>query len=209
MKSMDPKDTENEIEKLSHILSQIQNIYYKKKEQLEELQLEITELREVLNFLNSLISGKSFHSADEIYSKTVIKKEDKPIEEEYFIEEISKEKVKGTNIKRKIFSKSKNKDEELLCILNFYDFNRVEIKFVDPEKRLIKETSEDFIRIFLKGALIKIKEVNPDLDLEYGYFKKTEFIENMTITKLRSIKEYDIITSKMRELLAKEVHINS
>ncbi|MFX1308779.1 MAG: hypothetical protein ACFFB6_06190 [Promethearchaeota archaeon] len=206
---MDPKDTENEIEKLSHILSQIQNIYYKKKEQLEELQLEITELREVLNFLNSLISGKSFHSADEIYSKTVIKKEDKPIEEEYFIEEISKEKVKGTNIKRKIFSKSKNKDEELLCILNFYDFNRVEIKFVDPEKRLIKETSEDFIRIFLKGALIKIKEVNPDLDLEYGYFKKTEFIENMTITKLRSIKEYDIITSKMRELLAKEVHINS
>jgi len=205
MKSMDPKDTENEIEKLSHMLSKIQTMYYKKKEQLEELKLEISELREVLTFLNSLISGKSFHSADEIYSKTLVKKSDKPIEEEYFVEQISKEKVEGTNIKRKIFSKSKGKDEELLSILNFYDFNRVEIKLIAPEKRYIKETSENFIHIFLKGALIKIKENNPDLSLEYGYFKKTEFIENITITKLRSIKEYDIITSKMRELLAKEI----
>jgi hypothetical protein len=205
MKSMDPKDTENEIEKLSHMLSKIQTMYYKKKEQLEELKLEISELREVLTFLNSLISGKSFHSADEIYSKTLVKKSDKPIEEEYFVEQISKEKVEGTNIKRKIFSKSKGKDEELLSILNFYDFNRVEIKLIAPEKRSIKETSENFIHIFLKGALIKIKENNPDLSLEYGYFKKTEFIENITITKLRSIKEYDIITSKMRELLAKEI----
>ena len=209
MKSMDPKDTENEIEKLSQMLTKIQTIYYKKKEQLEELKLEISELREVLNFLNSLISGKSFHSADEIYSKTLVKKSNKPHEEEYFIEQISKEKVEGTNIKRKIFSKSKGKDEELLSILNFYDFNRVQIKLIAPEKRSIKETSEDFIRIFLKGALIKIKEDNPNLSLKYGYFKKTEFIENITITELRSIQEYDIITSKMRELLAKEINSKS
>ena len=155
---MDPKDTENEIENLSHILSKIQTLYYKKKEQLEELQLEISELREVLNFLNSLISGKSFYSADEFYSKSLIKKGDESIEERYFVEEVSKEKVEGTNIKRKIFSKGKNKEDELLCILNFYDFNRVEIKIIDPEKRLIKESSEDFIRIFIRGALIKIKE---------------------------------------------------
>ncbi|MFX0138189.1 MAG: hypothetical protein ACFFDN_31395, partial [Candidatus Hodarchaeota archaeon] len=155
---MDPKDTENEIEKLSYILSKIQNIYYKKKEQLEELQTEIGELREVLNFLNSLISGKSFHSADEIYSKKLFKKADSSLEEQYFVEELPKERVEGTNIKRKIFSKNKGKDEELLCVLNFFDFNRVEIKIIDPEKRLIKETSEDFIRIFIKGALIKIKE---------------------------------------------------
>ena len=209
MKSMDPKDTENEIEKLSYMLSKIQTIYYKKKEQLDELKSEISELREVLNFLNSLISGKSFHSADEIYSKTLIKKADKSNEEEYFVEQISKEKVEGTNIKRKIFSKSKGEDEELLSILNFYDFNRVEIKLFAPEKRSIKETSEDFIRIFLKGALIKIKEDNPNLSLKYGYFKKTEFIENITITELRSIQEYDIITSKMRELLAKEINSKS
>ena len=53
------------------MLSKIQTIYYKKKEQLEELKLEISELREILNFLNSLISGKSFHSADEVYSKSL------------------------------------------------------------------------------------------------------------------------------------------
>jgi len=205
MKLMDPKDTENEIETLSLILGKLQNIYYKKKEQLEELKLQIDELREVLNFLNSLISGKSFHSADEIYSKTLIDKTDIPVEEEYFVEEISKEKVEGTNIKRKIFSKSRSKDEELLCILNFYDFTRVELKLINPELRSIKETSEDFIRIFLKGALIKIKEENPKLTLEYNYFKKSEFIEEMIITNLRSIQEYDIITSKMRELLAKEI----
>ncbi|MFW9973157.1 MAG: hypothetical protein ACFFDF_23440 [Candidatus Odinarchaeota archaeon] len=205
---MDPKDTETEIERLSTMLSKIQNIYYKKKEELENLKLEIDELRDVLNLLNSLISNKSFHSADELYSKVLIEKADKSTEEEYFIEEIPKEKVEGTNIKRKIFSKSKSKDEELLCILNFYDFNRIEIKFIDPEKRSIKETSEDFIRVFLKGALVKIKENNPNLSLDYTYFKKTEFIENMIIKGLKSIEDYDIITSKMRELLAKEINPN-
>ena len=202
---MNAKDSENEIEKLSRILSKIQNLYYKKKEELEELKSEINELRDILNLLNSLISSKSFHSADEIYSEVLIKKADKPTEEEYFVEEISKEKVEGTNIKRKIFSKSKGNDEELLCILNFYDFNRVEIKFIDPEKRSIKETSEIFIRTFLKGALIKIKETNPDMSLNYEYFKNSDLIERIIISQLKSIDEYDLITLKMRELLASEV----
>lgn len=209
MKSMDPKDTENEIEKLSQMLSKIQNIYYKKKEQLEELHSEIGELREVLNFLNSLISGKSFHSADEIYSKTLLKKTDASIEEQYFVEEIPKERVEGTNIKRKIFAKSKGRDEELLCILNFYDFNRIEIKIIDPEKRSIKETSEDFIRIFIKGALIKIKDNNPKMSLNYEHFKNSDLIERISISQLKSIDEYDLITSKMRELLASEVSSDS
>lgn len=206
---MDPKDTENEIEKLSQMLSKIQNIYYKKKEQVEELQLEISELREVLSFLNSLISGKSFHSADEIYSKKLLKKTNASLEEQYFVEEVPKEKVKGTNIKRKIFSKSKGKDEELLCILNFYDFNKIEIKIINPEKRSIKETSENFIRTFIKGALIKIKETNPNMSLNYDYFKNSELIEQITISQLKSIEEYDLITSKMRELLASEVSSDS
>ncbi len=206
---MDPKDTEKEIEKLSRILSNIQNIFYRKKEQLEDLKLEIDELRDIINLLNSLISGKSFHSADELYSKGLTEKANKQIEEDYFVEEISKEKVEGTNIKRKIFSKSIGNGEELLCVLNFYDFNRVEIKFIDPLKRSIKETSEDFIRIFLKGALIIIKENNPNLSLDYNYFRKTEYIESMSIKGLNSIKDYDIITSKMRELLAKEISSNN
>ena len=209
MKSMDPKDDEKELEKLSNILSKIQDIYYKKKEQLEELKTEILELRDVINYLNSLLTGKSFQSADEIYSKSLIKTVDKPDEEQYFIEEVSKEKVKGTNIKRKIFSKSIDNDEELLAILNFYDFNRVEIKIIEPEKRAIKESSEDFVRIFIKGALVEIKEKNPNISREYGYYKNSGLIETITVSNLKSIKDYDIITSKMRELLAKEVRFDN
>jgi len=204
MNSMDNNDNENEIEKLSHTLSKIQNLYYKKKGQLEELKLEIEDLREVLNFLNSLISNKSFHSADELYSKSLINKNEILSEEEYFIEELPKEMAMGTNIKRKIFSKDKTNDAKLLCVLNFYDFNKVEIKLINPEERSLKETSEDFIRIFLKGALIQIKEKNHNLNLNYDYFKNTEVIERININHLKSINEYDLITSKMRELLAKE-----
>jgi len=204
MKSMDREDKDQETEKLSKILSKIQNLYYKRKEQLEELQIEIDELKEVLTYLNTLISTKSFLSADEIYQQT-LKEEKNSVDENYFIEEIPKEKVKGTNIKRKIFTKDNDKEPDLLCVLNFYDLNRVEIKFIDPEKRSIKETSEEFIRIFLKGALIKIKESNSTMDLVYHHFKNTDLIEIIKISNLNSISEYDLITSKIRELLAKEV----
>ena len=196
MKSMDREDKDREIEKLSKILSKIQNLYYKKKEQLEELQIEIDELKEVLNFLNSLISTKSFSSADEIYSELLKK--------DYFNTEIAEDDFKGTNIKRKIFSSENKQEEDLLCVLNFYDFKRLEIKFIDPENRAIKETSEDFIRIFLKGALIKIKETNPNLHVTYNFFKNTDRIEYIHISNLNSMSDYDLITLKVRELLSCE-----
>lgn len=209
MNSMNLGENENEIERLSQILSKIQNLYYKKKDQLEELQTEISELKDVLNFLNSFISNKSFQSADEIYSKSLMKIDEEPIEENYFIEDIPKDKVEGTNIKRKIFSKDKENEEGLLGILNLFDLNRVEIKFLAPEERSIKETSEDFIRIFIKGALIKIKETNPNMSLKYNYYKNTDLIEYINITNISSIKEYDLITTKIRELLAKELSSNN
>jgi hypothetical protein len=199
---MDPRDKENETEKLTHMLSSIQNLYYKKKEQLEELQTEISELHSILQNLNSMISNKSFSSADEIYSK--LQKESKPSIKDYFNEEISEEDFKGTNIKRKIFSSENQKEEDLICILNFYDFKRLEIKFIDPETRSIKETSENFVNIFLKKALIKIKESNPNLSVSYNFFKNTDKIEYINISNLNSIKDYDLITSKIRELLSYE-----
>jgi len=205
MKSMDLGDNGTEIEKLSQILNKIQNIYHKKNEQLEELQNEISELREVLNFLNSMISTKSFQSADMIYSKTLQECDKKQDETQYFVNDIPSERVKDTNIKRKIFSKSDEKDPRLLCILNFLDLNRVKIKVIDPMERKIRETSEDFIRTFLKEALLKIKDDNPELALNYEYFKNTDVIEFINITNLKSIEEYDLITSKMRELLTKQI----
>ncbi|MFX0030205.1 MAG: hypothetical protein ACFE8B_13420, partial [Candidatus Hermodarchaeota archaeon] len=196
---------ETEIEKLSLMLSKIQNLYYKKKDQLEELQIEITELKDVLNFLNSLISNKSFQSADKIYTDSLQEDKMKSIEEQYFAEEIPKERVKGSNIKRKIFSNGEEKESKLICVLNFLDFYMVEIKFIEPQERSIRETSEEFITIFLRGALLKIKDKNPDLDLKYEYFKNSKIIERIKISNLKSMQEFDLITLKMRELLAKQI----
>jgi len=195
---MDSYNKENETEKLTHILSVVQNLYYKKKEQLEDLELEISDLQSVLNQINSIVSNKSFSSADELYSK--IQSLEKKTEDDYFK---SEETFKGTNIKRKIFSNQSQKEEDLLCILNLHDLKSVEIKFIDPEKRAIMETSESFINVFLKGALIKIKENNPNLSISYR-FKNTDKIEYITISNLSSIQDYDLITSKIRELLARE-----
>ena len=184
---MNPSDKEQETEKLTQVLSQLQSIYYKKKEQLEELKLEISELNTAINNLSSLISSKSFTSA-----------------EDYFKEGLPEEKFKGTSIKRKIFSTDKTNEEDLQCVLNLIDLRKVEVKFIDPEKRMIKETSEDFINIFLKGALMKIKELSPNLSVNYKFFKNTDKIEKIFLSNLTSIKDYDLITEKVRELLALE-----
>ena len=198
---MESNNKENETEKLTRILSIIQNLYYKKKDQLDDLKLEISEIQSVLNNINSLVSNKSFSSADELYSK--LHAQENISLDEYFNEEISEETFKGTNIKRKIFSNQDQEEENLLCVLNLYDFKKVEIKFIDPEIRGIQETSGNFINIFLKGALIKIKENNPNLSISYR-FKNIDKIEYITISNLSSIEDYDLITAKIRELLACE-----
>lgn len=197
---MNSKEDDSEIEKLTQVASKIQNLYYKKLEQLDELRLEIAELKEVMNDLNSTISDKSFHSADEIYSKS-LKTLKKKSYEDYFVEEIPKEQVKGTIIKRKIFSKEEGDEEVLLCVLNFIDMENIEIKFVNPELRAITEASEDFIKIFLKGALVKLKENHPNLDVNYEHLKNSEIIKLIKISNVNSIKAYDLITNKMRQLL--------
>jgi len=200
MNSMSRKENDTEIEKLTLVASKIQNLYYKKLEQLDELREEISELKEVLNDLNSTISDKSFHSADEIYSKT-LKTLNKKSYEEYFAEDIPKEHVKGTTIKRKIFSKENGDEEVLLCVLNFIDMESIEIKFVNPELKSITETSEGFIKIFLKGALVKLKENHPNLSVSYDHLKDSDVIKLIRISNVNSIAAYDLITDKMRELL--------
>ncbi len=109
--------------------------------------------------------------------------------------------IKGSNIKRKIFS---NDNQELLCVLNFYDLNNVEIKFINPEKKPIRETSEEFIGTFLKGALIKIKDQNPGMELKYSYVKDTDIIEKIGISNIRNVKDYDLITSQIKNLVSGE-----
>ena len=194
----DNKEKKISLEKLSEILSTIQNLYYKKNEQIEELQQEIADLKEVLNYLNSIISTQSFHSADELYqeAKNKLENSDLPIEE-YFQEEISDDNGKGTKIKSKIFSE----DDNLLCILNFIDSNMIDIKFIEPEVRNIQETSENFIGIFLREALLPIKDKNPELEVNYRHYKDSNIIENIEILNIKSIKDFDLIVAKLRQLL--------
>ena len=204
MNSMNSSEEDSEIKKLTKILTTLQNLYYKKKEQIEELQLEISELKEILTYINSMVSNRSFQSADEIYHKTLDKIKNVSMDE-LFKEDVQEEKFKGTKIKRKIFSKE---NQELICVLNFTDFKDVEIKILNPLEISIRETSEDFINIFLRGALIKIKEKNPNLKLSYKYFKNTNIIENIEISNLNSINDYDLITSKIRQLFTGEISSN-
>ena len=82
MNSTGKDEKELDIEKLTEILSKIQNVYYRKQEQLEELQLQISEMKEIINTLNFLISKQSFHSADELYLEKVQELERKPNSEE-------------------------------------------------------------------------------------------------------------------------------
>ncbi|MHA1689266.1 MAG: hypothetical protein ACTSYC_04660 [Promethearchaeota archaeon] len=203
---MEQKKEPKEIEKLSVIMSHLNQLYIKKKEDLEELKNEIEQLREIVMELNKIVTNKSFQSADQILlqdlKEGISGEELKEIEEKYFREPLPKEIVKDTTIKRKIFSNDEKR--ELLCILNFKDFNTVEIKFQDPELRAIKETSEKFLEIFVKGALLPIKEKNPTMNLKYKFYKNTDIIERITIQNLNTIGEFDLITSKISELFQEE-----
>jgi hypothetical protein len=197
---MESREEEGQTQKLTKVLAELQYIYHKKKDYLEELKEEINQLHEVISNITMVISTRSFTSADELLSQSLSSV--KNTYEDLFKEDVSHKNLKGTTIKRKIFSKEKGKDETLLCILNFIDFKTLEIKFIDPEKRSIRETSEDFVNLFLKGALIKIKEQNPTIERTYHFYKNTDIIERITIYNLNSMKDYDLITEKIQELLA-------
>lgn len=193
-------DKEVTAEKLTQVLIKLQDLYHQKKEQLEALHQEINELHTIISNLTAVISNQSFTSADLLYSKSIVKKE--KTSDDYFKENISEEEFKGTQIKRKIFSKENDDQEHLLCILNFNDFKELDIKFIEPEQRGIKETSEEFIDLFIKEALVRIKDSNPDLSITYDFLKNSNIIESIHITNLTKINDYDLITEKVQELLS-------
>jgi len=197
MNLMDGREKPTDIEKLTQILAKVQNLYYKKEEQLEELQLELKELKDSINLLSTMITTRSFSSADEIFIQTVKNPE------KFFTEKIPKDIVKDTNIKSKIYSSESDENSELLAVLNFKDLDELIVKIINPQKLLITETLEDFLTIFLKGALVKIKNQNPELDLKYIYYKNTEIIEFLIISHIANFEEYDLITNKITELLLK------
>lgn len=196
------EDDGTDIEKLVQVTSNVQDLYYKKLQQLEDLKGEISSLKEVLNSLKSMVSIQSFKGADEIYSKSIDSHGDKS-NENYFQQTLHPDKVKGTKIKRKIFSLDEDDNEKLSAILNFINMNNITIKFLNPEESSIKESSDEFVRIFIKGALVRVKETNPDLSVKYEYFKKSVFISTIQILNVSTIDDFDLISSKIQEMLVK------
>ena len=201
MNPSENKENESEIVKLTNILSIVQNLYYKKKERLEDLKEEIENIKEVIQTLKSIISPKSFISADKMMKKKETHQINEENIDEYFKEGLQEENAKGTKIKRKVFSEGKGDNQKLLCILNFIDFEKVIIKILHPELTPLQESSEDFVKIFLKEALVKIKEGNPDLDVKYHYYQDSELIQMIEIFQVKSVEDYDLITAQIQDLL--------
>ncbi|TFG16430.1 MAG: hypothetical protein EU533_09055 [Promethearchaeota archaeon] len=200
---MQSNDNEITTEKLTQALIKLQDLYHQKKEQLEVLHQEINELHSIIKKLTDVISNQSFTSADLLYSKSSAKEE--KTSEDYFNETISEEEFKGTQIKRKIFSKDEDSEEHLLCVLKFNDFKTLDIKFIEPEERKITETSDEFINLFLKKALVKIKDSNPDLNIKYDFLENTNIIKSIHVSNLTKMNDYDLITKQIEEILRKKI----
>ncbi|MBN1801062.1 MAG: hypothetical protein JW891_06105 [Candidatus Lokiarchaeota archaeon] len=199
--SDETEKTGNDIEKLVRITSDIQDLYLKKLQQLDDLKNEVSDLKDVLNSLKSMVSIHSFKGADEIYSKSISRCEDGS--DNYFQETVHPDKIGGGKLKRKIFAPDSKKGEKLIAILTFVGMKEITVKFLYPEESSIRETSESFIRVFIKEALVKVKEKNPDLNVTYEYLKKSDLISLIKILNVSTIDDFDLITSKIQDLLIK------
>ncbi|TFF97255.1 MAG: hypothetical protein EU547_04845 [Promethearchaeota archaeon] len=111
-------------------------------------------------------------------------------------------KLTETVITSKIERRFYTKNDELLCIVNYLDFNRVIINFINPDKLNITNESEKYMEIFLNETVDKLKEENPSIDVTYDFYNETEIIESIEFLNIESIDIYNFITSKVMELLA-------
>ncbi len=179
------EDGKNEIEKLVNIHRTLNKQYLDKKELIKKLTEEVNELKLVINQLNKVISGKSFTTASNLLSA-----------EDLFKESIGS-KGSGTLIKRKLFSKN----NDLLCILKFLDFKKVEILFVEPEKIDVREKSEIFINDFIQQILIKIKENEPRLEMKIDKCKNLDSIQRIEINNVSKLEYFDLIEFGIRKVL--------
>jgi len=93
-------------------------------------------------------------------------------------------------------------NNELFATMTMTDPNTIQIKVINPYKFKIRETSESYLQIFLKEALLKIKEENSNLNVHYTFVKNTPFIENITISHIQRTAHLNLISKKIGELIA-------
>lgn len=103
---------------------------------------------------------------------------------------------------KKSLKKFYTHNNELLAIITLTDIDTIQIKIINLLKFKIQETSDDYLQIFIKKALIKIKEQNPHLSVSYTFVGNTPFIENITISHIHRSTHLDLISEKFGELIA-------
>ncbi len=183
--SFEDDDSKNEIEKLIEIHRTLNKQYLDKNELVEKLTKEISELKSVISQINKIIAGKSFTPASNLLSAEDLFKETLGFQGE------------GTLIKRKMFSK----DNELLCVLRFFDLTKVEILFINPEKLDVREKSDIFINYFIKQILVKIKEKEPHLEMKIDTIKNLDSIQRIEISNVNKLEFFDLIELGIRKVL--------
>ncbi|MCK4238998.1 MAG: hypothetical protein KAX33_07760, partial [Candidatus Lokiarchaeota archaeon] len=83
----------------------------------------------------------------------------------------------------------------------FFDFKKVEILFVEPEKIDVREKSEIFINDFIQQILIKIKENEPRLEMKIDKCKNLDSIQRIEINNVSKLEYFDLIEFGIRKVL--------
>lgn len=108
------------------------------------------------------------------------------------------ETVITSKIERRFYSDN----DELLCIVNYLDFNRVVISFTNPDKLEVTEESERYMENFINETVEKFKKEYPAISVAYDYYNESEIIESIEFSNVDSIQIYNYITEKVMELLS-------
>jgi len=114
-----------------------------------------------------------------------------------------KESVITSKIERKFYSKN----NKLLSIVNFLDFNRINITFVNPDKFNVEKGSEIFKKTFEKQTISELREKNHDIKVNYHYYEETDIIEAIEILNIDNISDYNYICEKIMELLSEKAEM--
>ncbi len=110
--------------------------------------------------------------------------------------------IKETVITSKIERKFYSKDNKLLSIINFLDFNRILITFVNPNKLNIQRTSELFKQLISEKIINYLKTDYPELKTSYDFYNNTEIIESIELYNVSSIKAYNFVCEQIMALLS-------
>jgi len=99
----------------------------------------------------------------------------------------------------------------LLCTISYIEFSNAKIFFPNPELLQITKDSKKFNSLFLQNTIRYLEKNNRKLKVKYNFYDDTDLIESIDIQNLKSVEDYNLITSNILELLTeiKETEITS